>query len=437
LTWDGKLFAIYPAFRNSILEMDTIYQDCTGKSLVTSYEFFSERTDSIPGPKLPSDLTVVLPALLMFQIATFDFLQSIGLKPTIVVGHSAGETGLAYVAEGNKRLAIELAIRRARFMTKAQQIGGGMASVSCDPAVAQSIVEGVLADQQVVDHDALTIACYNAADAVTICGISHLVDAFCVAAKSRGLSAQRLRIPIPSHSPLLDRYRAEWFESIGDLFRDSIWAPAAPIYSTVTNSPQVGPYDAQYYWRNMLEPVRFQQTIEAIIREHPSAVYVEVSPHPVLSTYISSTVSGHGHVVSLFRRPSREGIPAEERSFANALAKLAVLGINLDYNRVNGCLAGIRDPALPRFPFIKKAIPFHANHPSFDRRFSVPRGTLNDIRLRVNEKTHPLLAQHVIHGVPIMPAAGFIEMVRRYLRPIVTEMLRCYLGSRIWCLCAP
>ena len=39
-------------------------------------------------------------------------------------------------------------------------------------------------------------------------------------------------------------------------------------------------------------------------------------------------------------------------------------------------------------------------------------GPLNYPQLKINSQTHPALAEHVIKGEPIMPAAGFIEMVR-------------------------
>ena len=64
----GKaLFATYPVFRESILELDAICEHATGSSLVQTTGLFSK----VDRPALPSPwpVKITLPALVMFQIA--------------------------------------------------------------------------------------------------------------------------------------------------------------------------------------------------------------------------------------------------------------------------------------------------------------------------------------------------------------------------------
>ena len=72
------------------------------------------------------------------------------------------------------------------------------------------------------------------------------------------------------------------------------------------------------------------------------------------------------------------------------------------------------DFPLPSYPFNTKAVPYHSDSASFNRQFQGRNGPLNYSGLRVNTQTHPVLAQHVIKGEPIMPAAGFIEMALEF-----------------------
>ena len=86
-----QFFRAFPAFRESILESDSIFLKVTGKSLLLDYGLF--RADSVLSKDIadPWPISLVLPAIAVYQIALFDLFVAIGIKPDIVVGHSAGE----------------------------------------------------------------------------------------------------------------------------------------------------------------------------------------------------------------------------------------------------------------------------------------------------------------------------------------------------------
>ena len=66
----------------------------------------------------------------------------------------------------------------------------------------------------------------------------------------------------------------------------------------------------------------------------------------------------------------------------------------------------------PPYPFSPKSIPWVSHTPEIARQCQQRNGPMNYPQLAINARTHPVLADHAIKGEPIMPAAGFIEMVR-------------------------
>ncbi len=67
---------------------------------------------------------------------------------------------------------------------------------------------------------------------------------------------------------------------------------AAALYSTVTGSLSDGTgLGAEYWWRNVREPVRFSGAIQAMIEDGLNT-FVEIGPKPVLTSYLGEMVKG-------------------------------------------------------------------------------------------------------------------------------------------------
>jgi acyl transferase domain-containing protein len=406
-----ELFATYSTFRDSILEMDATYESVTGHSLIKTYGYFTSAKVA-EDAKSCGDWVAALPALAMFQIASYDLLLSLGLQPDAVLGHSAGETSVLYASgAGDKALAIKLSIARSKLMTMADAIGGTMAAVACGVDLAEEMVATILVKTKAA-AGSLSLVCYNAHDSIVIGGLVELIDAFAALAKERGVWFRKLNIPVPMHSPLLDVLKEDGLAVLASAFDDrGVSPPTKRTFSTVTGKQFTGLFDAAYFWRNAREPVQFHHAIHDVAHLYADAVYVEISPHPALSTYLTTLTPPTSMVVNICRRPPRDQSPVEQSTFVSGVGQLVCAGYNVDFNVLNDNFDVERKIQLPPYPFKKKAVPFHADNPSYNRRFSSRQHILVDPNLRLNAATHPLLAQHVIHGVPIMPAAGYIEMV--------------------------
>jgi acyl transferase domain-containing protein len=194
-----SLFATSDVFRNTILELDQVYENVTGHSLIGTTGLFD---DSLPS-SLPAVWSIehTLPALCMVQIALFDLLASVGVRPNILVGHSAGETALLYASgAGPKAMALEIAIARSKAMKLMESLGAGMATLGCGYEDAVKIVALVTHRSDGV----LEIGCHNSPEVIVISGSIPLVQKAIDAAHAKGLFARQILTLTPSHSSLVE-----------------------------------------------------------------------------------------------------------------------------------------------------------------------------------------------------------------------------------------
>ncbi|KAH7904616.1 hypothetical protein BJ138DRAFT_1130883 [Hygrophoropsis aurantiaca] len=407
-----QLYAAYPTFRSSITLLDDHHQKVTGVSLVERWGLFggdgsaSELPDVWP-------IAVILPALAMVQMAMFDLLRSFGLVPDLLVGHSAGETALLYASgAGTKEMALEIAIARGQIMALVESAQGAMAALACSPAEARSLIHAVLDDVPGTEG-ILEIACFNAPDAVTIAGLEYFVDKSVAAATQQGYFARKIRTRVAVHSSMLDAWKEDFGAAISSVYSrhpgDHI--PKIPTYSTYTGDI-LDSFTEEYFWHNTRYPVLFSQAAGRILRAHPSASVVEISPHPALSSYLRALGASASSVVCPMRRSKVLEDGHEQAVLLAALGQVVVLGHNaIDFRVLNDQQRVDRRVDLPSYPFAKKLVPYLPESSRvLQKQFAPRNGPLNYLDLRLNHETHPELAQHVIKGEPVMPASGFLEM---------------------------
>ncbi|KAK0195634.1 putative polyketide synthase [Armillaria mellea] len=365
-----ELFQTFPVFRSSIEASDGIYTNATGKSLIEDYHLFG-RECSVNLPE-PWPITVTLPSLVVFQIAIYDLLKDIGVIPDSVVGHSAGETALIYASgAGTRSMAIELAVARATAFASIECNGGTMAALACGPRDAEAFLGKANVLHRDVTHS-VDIACYNSPSAVAIAGPEVTIDEVIQLARAQDIPATKIRTRVPVHSSMI--------EDCGELYRrltievferdSSDHRPSIPVYSTTID------------------------TISSMIKQDPSTIFIEISPHPVLSAYLTHMTSNPKTVLNSARRPRRDQVSQELRTFLTMVGQLTVAGYNkVDFMKLHN-IGRIFLCTLDASLYRKQTQPH--------------RGPLNHDYLRLNKATHPSLADHIILGEAIMPAAGFL-----------------------------
>jgi len=401
-----SLFAASEVFRNTILELDQVHEDVTGHSLIKTTGLF----DSSLSSSLPAVWSVehTLPALCMVQIALFDLLASVGVKPSILVGHSAGETTMLYASgAGSKAMALEVAIARSKAMKMTEPLGAGMAALGCGYEEAVKIVTRVTEKSDGV----LEIGCHNSPEAIVISGSLQLVQRAIDVAQAEGFFARQVQTLTPSHSSLMEHCCEAYCDGVRKVFGryPGPHVPAIPCYSAVADhGKSIHEFTPEYMWNNIRRPVHFHQAISAILQDTPDAIFVEISPHPALSSYVSSLGVSPNAMICPMRRPAKNSpAPVELATFYSSLGVLVTLGVNsIDLTTLYGRAS--RDPAydIP-YPFTRRVFPLRVDGP---REASIVKGGYS-LLLKMNAKTFPDLAEHVINGEPIVPAAAFIDMV--------------------------
>ncbi|KAJ6517364.1 hypothetical protein C8R47DRAFT_960482, partial [Mycena vitilis] len=416
------LFASSPVFRSAILELDTVFTAVQGYSLLESTGLFLPISSTPPSMVLPATgwpVLVTVASIAMLQIGLFDLLVSLGVAPSCFAGHSAGETAILYASgAGSKAMALEVAIARGLAMTPTESSCVGMAAMACDAARAETIIQQILSGN--ADPNAkLEISCYNAPSSVTLSGSAALLDAAVGEARKQGLFSQRIRTMVPGHSSYMDVIQGDYMARMED-----IWArypgkhvPKIPVFSTCTDKTVVAEFTPTYFWNNCRNAVRFDSAVASILQSHPDSVFVEISCHPVLASSILAQpgVSEAGVLCPMTRQaamPTEVEWDPELALLTTTLARLALLGYNgCDFTPIYGSSAF--KPAWVSHPFVERSVLPPSSHTSRAKSHSGAIGasfSSSPLLGQVSELTHPLLAQHVINGEPILPATGFIEM---------------------------
>ncbi|NUT91634.1 MAG: type I polyketide synthase, partial [Saccharothrix sp.] len=195
------------------------------------------------------------------QLALARLWESRGVRPSAVVGQSAGEVAAAVVAG-----ALDLADAARVVTTRARLLDtidgdGAMAAVELAP------------DE--VDDPALCVAVHAAPRRCTVSGPEDRVRALVARVEAAGGSARLLPLRTSGHSPAVEPVLAELVDELGGI---EAKAPDIPCYGTVLADPrEQPPFTAAYWAAHMRQPVRFTQAISAAV-EDGFTTFVEVSP---------------------------------------------------------------------------------------------------------------------------------------------------------------
>ncbi|MER5853432.1 SDR family NAD(P)-dependent oxidoreductase [Streptomyces sp. NPDC002012] len=294
-----------------------------------------------PGAPGLDRVDVVQPALFAVMVSLAALWRSYGVEPAAVAGHSQGEIAAAHVA-GILTLedAARLVVLRSRLL-RSLAGQGAMAAV----ALGEAAVRDLLAPYE----GAIEVAAVNGPASVVVSGEHEAVHALVATCTDQGARARVIDVDYASHSAQMEQVREELADAIGDM------SPArarVPFYSTVTGRPMEGEeLDADYWYRNLREPVRLHDVVGLLGDAHHDA-FVEISPHPVLAATVEETLDAQGRepgeavAVGTLRRAA----PGPE-SFLTSVASAHVAGVDV---RWQPAFPDARRVPLPTYPFRRK-----------------------------------------------------------------------------------
>ncbi|KAJ7642043.1 putative polyketide synthase [Roridomyces roridus] len=405
-----QLYRDFPVFKASIDRMDAVYERVTGQSLIRDIGLFGGESTV---PTLPDvwPIAITQPSLIIIQMALYDLYCAHGLQPDIVVAHSAGETALMYASGAiPQEMAVEIATSRGLAMRSVEAFGGAMAAVNCTGEQGAELIASI----PIPEGTVLDIGCYNGPEALTLSGSDENIDKVVEAATALGYFARKIKTRVAGHSKLMERCQVDYMERMNDIYtRYASHGPFVPkrtTYSTQTGGHYTKAFSPEYMWTNARAAVRFAEAVTAIHEAHPNSIYIEISPHPVLVTYVAACGVKPDMAFCPIRRSKNPAKFAETNDFLASIGKAVSLGFNkLDWAALNGKMP-THTVSVPAYPFNKKDIAYRTAHVT--AAVTAPRnGPLNFKGMAVNVLTHPDLGQHIIMGEPIMPATAYLEMM--------------------------
>ncbi|MEX2981083.1 type I polyketide synthase [Streptomyces sp. C36] len=350
--------------------------------------------------------------LFAYEVALFRLLESWGVQPDAVAGHSVGELAAAHVAGVlSEAEAVELVAARGRLM---RQLPGHGAMVALEATEAEAADE--LADLADPTHR-VAIAAVNGPRSVVVSGEEEAVRVVAARFSGRGRRATRLRTGHAFHSPLMEPMLAEFGRIASGM---TYGKPRIPVISTVTGRAADGDdlRSAAYWVRHARETVRFGDAVRHLVNHERVTACVELGPDAQLTAAAMGGVAGErGGVVCT--ATARAGAP-EAQAVLAALGRLHVHGLPVDWRRVYAD-SGARRVDLPTYPFQRQhywledteaPAPAGKDHPLLTGTTTTVPGTERLLCTgHLSTAAQPWLRDHVIAGQVLVPATAFAEMV--------------------------
>ncbi|MCS0603077.1 alpha/beta fold hydrolase [Streptomyces sp. LP11] len=295
-----------------------------GLELRAHYPVFAETFDAIDArtglglaallagddPEAPHRTRYAQTALFAYEVALFRLLESLGVRPDVLAGHSVGELAAAHVS-GVLDLddACALVAARGRLM-QALPEGGAMVAVQATEDEVRPLLD-----------DRVGLAAVNGPSSVVLSG----EEAAVLAAAEGFARTKRLTVSHAFHSPLMDGMLHE-FRAVAETL--TYHAPRIPLVSTLTGRPAVEEQlrDPGYWVRHVRETVRFADAVAALSASGVGR-FVEVGPDAVLTGLARECVPDDGAVLVALGR--REG--GEPANLLSGLARLHTDGLTPDW----------------------------------------------------------------------------------------------------------
>lgn len=322
-------------------------------------------------------LALVQPALFAFQVAMAELLAAWGIRPDAVAGHGLGEIAAAAVCGALALSDAALIVVRRSRIPAVPDGKEAMALLAAAPYEAAKLVEPM--------RTQVGIAAVNGPRSVVVAGAPRYIDTLVRRAKRRDMVALRIT-DSAEYGPRVATVPPEFAEALADL---KPMTPRIPMYSSTRRAELIttAALDGEYWSENASGTVELAAALERAATDGISTV-LEIGPHPTLAPAVREFPEFRDATHPVATRDD------EAAEFLSCLARLHLEGRPIDWS-VQG---PFRTP--PRRAWRKRRFPLATAAPDAAESVLPPDD----------------LTEHVINGVPTVPAAFWLQRLAHLAR---------------------
>ncbi|MEU6112928.1 SDR family NAD(P)-dependent oxidoreductase, partial [Streptomyces albidoflavus] len=375
--------------------------------------------DALHGRVDVERVDVVQPLLFAVMVSLAAVWEDWGIRPSAVIGHSQGEIAAACVAGA---LSLEDAARVAALRSRAIVAlagKGGMVSVPLPVEQVHTELTGY--------EGRVSVAAVNGPASVVISGDVAGLNELLARWTESGVRARRIAVDYASHSAHVEELRAELLDVLSPIQPQ---AGRIPVYSTVTGQVEDGSgFDAAYWFTNLRQTVEFETATRNLLRDG-YGVFVESSPHPVVSLGVQETIEDTDSAPDAFTVGSLRRNDGGVDRLLTSLAGLHVHGVSPDWAKVFPDTA--RRVGLPTYAFqhhpywpaapaaaasghgdVAGAGLVSAGHPLLGASVQLAHGEGTVLTGRLSLESHAWLADHTVADRVVVPGTALLELALR------------------------
>ncbi|MGS2738240.1 acyltransferase domain-containing protein [Sinomicrobium sp. M5D2P17] len=280
-----ELYEQQPKFKRSLEKLDKIVQKQLNYSLID--ELYTQTEETF------DELLITHPAIVAVEIALYEVMLEMEIKPDFVSGNSLGEFA-AGVASGvwDAGMAIEAAIEQAKSICRTD-IEGGMLVVFAEERKLKSLY---------VQHQ-LFLASDNFNGHFTLSGKTSHLELFENELSQRGINSFRLPVNTPFHSPLMKTAKVDF-----DQYTSSANTFNNPITGFISGfkAKEIDELTEDYFWQAVSQYTNFTKLVDLFETKGP-CLYIDMGPSGTSAAFVkynlqSDTQSETFHIMSPYRK---------------------------------------------------------------------------------------------------------------------------------------
>ncbi|WP_136667789.1 acyltransferase domain-containing protein [Flavobacterium sp. H122] len=294
-----KLFKRNLIFKNSLEKSDLIVKKHLNRSLID--ELYTEKNEVF------DDLLITHPAIVAVEIAMYNVIKEMNVKPDFVAGNSLGEFTAA-VVKGiwSEEMAIEASIEQAKSIVRNDSKGGMLVVLNQKRKEVEKLYH---------QHE-LTLASDNFDGHFTLSGSVKNLDSFQSELDRQGVEFVRLAVNYPFHSSLIEggRYGFEYYS-------ESIPAFSNPKSGFISGleCDELLVIPKNYFWDVVSKYNDFSKMVK-YIENKGTCLYIDLGPSGTSATFVNYNLgplsnSKTFQIMSPFKREERQLKALEELLF--------------------------------------------------------------------------------------------------------------------------